>query len=51
VEGMDRIGACRGNLLKKYHLEDLCVDGRILERIFNKQTTSYRPKGPEIESH
>jgi len=45
----EKIGAYWRTLRKRDHLEDLSVDGRILKRIFNKQT-SYGLEGPDIES-
>ena len=44
----ERIGAYRRNARKRDHLQDLGVDGRILKRIFNKQTTSYGLEDPDI---
>ena len=46
----ERTGTYWRNLRKRDHFEDLSVDGRILERIFNKQT-SCELEGPDIEFH
>jgi hypothetical protein len=49
VERMEEgIGAYRRIVRKRDHLQDLGIDGRILKRIFNQQTTSYGLEDPNI---